>query len=110
MTVRVLPLAQSDFVPLAETDIYVAAAPTIIDKCNSASVLAGVVTLRIVPSGIGVSTTAHQQAKHQFVVDDSYTWPEIVGQVLAVGDRISASCTVASAVTLRLSGRQVTND
>jgi hypothetical protein len=109
MTVRVLPLAQSDFVPIAETDIYVAAAPTIIDKCNSASVLAGVVTLRIVPSG-SASLANHQQAKHQFVVDDGYTWPEIVGQILATGDRITASATVATAVTLRLSGRQVTND
>lgn len=109
MTVRVLPLAQSVFVPTVETDIYIATASTIIDKCNSASILAGVVTLRIVPSA-GVSATSHQQAKRQFVVDDTYTWPEIVGQVLATGDRITAICTVASAVTLRLSGRQVTNN
>lgn len=107
MTVRVLPLAQSAFVPTAETDIYVATASTIIDKCNSASVLAGVVTLRIVPFG-GVASTSHQQARRQFVIDDTYTWPEIVGQVLATGDRITAICTVASAVTLRVSGRQVT--
>lgn len=100
-------LDQSAYIPNAEAAIFVATVKTIIDKCNSSAVLAGVATLRIVESG-GTPGDEHRQAKKTFVADDSYSWPEIVGQTLEPGDSLRAVCTVASAVTLRVSGRQVT--
>jgi hypothetical protein len=107
MTVRVTPLAQSAFINNVEADVYVAPVTTIIDACKSAAVLAGTVTLRIVQSG-GASGNQHIQGWKQFAVNETYTWPELAGQVLATGDKITAVCNTASAVTLRLSGRQVT--
>ncbi len=100
-------LFQSDFVPNAETALVTAAQKTIIDKCNSSSVLAGTITLRIVPAA-GTPGNQHQQASKVFNIADTYTWPEIVGQTLEAGDSIRAVCTVASAVTIRISGRLVT--
>jgi len=100
-------LDQSAFIANAEAEVFAATVKTIIDKCNSSAVLAGVATLRIVQSG-GTPGNEHQQAKKTFVADDSYSWPEIVGQTLEPGDSLRAVCTVASAVTLRVSGRQIT--
>ena len=107
MTAKTLPLRQSDYVANAEADLFTATNTTIIDKCASSAILAGVVTLRIVPAS-GTPGSQHQQAKKTFNVDESYTWPEIVGQTLLSGDKIRGVCTVASAVTLRLSGREIT--
>lgn len=100
-------LDQSDYVANAEAEVFAATVKTIIDKCNSIAELAGVVSLRIVESG-GTPGAKHRQAKKSFVIDDSYQWPEIVGQTLEPGDSLRAVCTVANAVTLRVSGRQVT--
>lgn len=107
MTVIVAPLAQSAFISNAEADVFVAGVTTIIDSCKSAAVLAGAVTLRIVPSG-GTSGPEHTQGVKQFAVNETYTWPEVVGQILAAGDKLTAVCTVASAVTIRVSGRTAT--
>ena len=100
-------LRQSDFIPAAEAAMYTALGKTIIDKCSSSAVLAGSVTVRIVESG-GTSATKHQQAKKTFLADDSYTWPELVGQTLETGDVIYAAASAANAITLRISGRKVT--
>ena len=108
MTVQTTPLRQSDFVANAEADVYVATSKTLIDKCSSSAVLAGTVTLRVVENA-GTSGTKHQQGKKAFLADESYTWPEIVGQTMNPGDKITGVCTVASAVTLRISGRLISS-
>jgi hypothetical protein len=100
-------LDQSAFIANAEAEVFAASVKTIIDKCNSSAILAGVATLRIVQSG-GTPGNEHQQAKKTFVADDSYSWPEIVGQTLEPGDSLRAVCTVSNAVTLRVSGRLLT--
>lgn len=107
MSVTVTPLAQSAYISNSESDVYVAPVTTILDACKSAGVLASNVTLRIVPKA-GTSGPQHTQAYKAFAVNETYMWPEIVGQVLAEGDKLTAVCSVASAVTIRLSGRQVT--
>lgn len=107
MTVTTKTLRQSAYVPSAEADLFVATQKTIIDKCQSTAVLAGNVTLRIVQSG-GTPGDEHRQAYKAFNIADSYSWPEIVGQTLEVGDSIRGVSTIASAVTLRLSGREIT--
>ncbi len=107
MTAQTKPLRQSDYVANAEADLFVATNTTIIDKCASSAIAAGIVTLRIVQAA-GTPGNQHQQAKKTFAVDEAYTWPEIVGQTLGAGDKIRGVCSVASAVTLRLSGREIT--
>jgi len=108
MTVQTTALRQSDFVASVESDVYVATTKTLIDKCSSSAVLGATVTLRIVESA-GSSGPKHQQGKKTFLADESYTWPEIVGQTLNPGDKITGVCTVASAVTLRISGRLISS-
>ena len=107
MSVTTKALKESAFIANAEANVFVATQKTIIDKCNSSAVLAGNVTLRIVESG-GTPGTSHQQAYKAFNLNDGYSWPEIVGQTLEVGDAIRGVCSVASAVTIRISGREIT--
>ncbi len=99
-------LLQSDFVPDSQTALFTAGQKVIVDKCNSSSILAGTVTLRIVPAS-ATAGNQHQQASKVFNPADTYTWPEIVGQTLEAGDAIWGVCSVASAVTLRISGRLI---
>jgi hypothetical protein len=107
MTATTKALRQSAFIPNVEGDMFIATQKTIIDKCNSSAVLAGNVTLRIVQSG-GTPGDEHRQAHKAVNISENYSWPEIVGQTLEVGDSIRGVCSVASAVTLRLSGREIT--
>lgn len=107
MTAATKALRQSAYIANAEGDLFTATQKTIIDKCNSSAVLAGNATLRIVQAG-GTPGDEHRQAYKAFNINDGYSWPEIVGQTLEVGDKIRGVCTVASAVTLRLSGREIT--
>lgn len=107
MSTKTRCLAESAYVPNAEADIFVATVKTIIDKCSSVAVLAGNVTLRIVESG-GAPADSHRQGYKAFAINDEHVWPSMVGQTLNVGDKIRGVCTVATAVTLRISGREIT--
>lgn len=42
------------------------------------------------------------------VPDETYLCPELIGQVLGPGDFISTTASAATALTLRISGREVT--
>lgn len=44
----------------------------------------------------------------QIAPGESYTFPELVGQILADGSIISTYATAASAITIRCSGREIT--
>lgn len=106
MSVTAKTLRESAYVANAEGDLFVATQKTIIDKCSSVGVLAGNVTLRIVQPA-GTPGDEHRQGYKAFAANDVYSWPEIVGQVLEPGAKIRGVCSVASAVTLRLSGREI---
>ena len=107
MTVTTKALRQSAYIANAEGDLFTATQKTVIDKCSSVAVLAGNVNLRIIESG-GTPGDQHRQAYKVLNINDGYSWPELVGQTLEVGDKIRGVCTVASAVTLRISGREIT--
>jgi hypothetical protein len=64
-------------------------------------------SVNIVPSG-GTASTANLMEKKTFAIGDTHTFPGVVGHVLEVGDFISVVASVASAVSLRISGRKVT--
>jgi hypothetical protein len=112
MTVTVKVLHQGVQVALApaETTVYTAPASTrtIIDKLTVLNIGAApaVIALYIVPSGL-TTDPVYGVAKKTIAVDETYTFPEIVGHILAPGDFIIATSST-NFTGLRASGREVT--
>lgn len=110
MTVTARCLVESKFIEAAETGQYTATVRTIIDKCTITPPVSTAtnVTIKIIPSGgtAGASNVLFA-AKTMTTSDPTYTCPEIVGHILNPGDIISTLSTVASSVSLRISGREV---
>jgi len=94
----------------AQTTQFTATVRTILDKITSTnhSGAPATVTLYKVPSGGAAGVSNLVKAK-TFAAGEAYTWPELVGHTLNVGDFISGICTVATAVNLSVSGRENTN-
>lgn len=110
MTVTAKCLVESKFIEAVETSQYTASVRTIIDKCTLAAPVSTntSVTLKIVPSGgTAGGSNIVMAAKVMTTSDPTYTCPEIVGHILNPGDIISTLSTVASSVSLRISGREV---
>lgn len=94
--------------PAAETPIVaVASGRVILDKLTSYGVAAADVTLRILPAS-GTAGASNILAKKTFAIGESYTWPEIAGHTLQIGESLSALASVVDSVNLRVSGRVVT--
>jgi hypothetical protein len=51
---------------------------------------------------------AYYIAKRTLAAYETYTWPEVVGQILAAGDYVSAIASNATGVNFRMSGREIT--
>lgn len=86
------------------------ASKVVIDKATVTNTSAGNITVSV--NLVTVSTTA---AASNLVVDarvlaenETYTLPELIGQVLGAGDFISTLCDTATAATFRVSGREIT--
>jgi hypothetical protein len=104
-------LVQSQFAAMAETNQYVAGTGTrtYIDAVTATNVSAANATLTIslVPAA-GAAGAANRMVVKTLAQNESYRFPEIIGQVLSAGDFISTSASAASAITLRISGREMT--
>lgn len=104
-------LVSSKYAANAATTEYTAASGmrTIIDKFTGYNGTAGSVSLsvNIVPSG---STAAASNLKvvKSVSTGETYTFPELVGQVLNPGDFLSVVCSAANSIVIRVSGREVT--
>lgn len=110
MSVNAKVLFESAFAPTVETTVYPAAARTLIDKFTGTNQLGGgpyTLTVKLVPAA-GTAGAGHTIVVKSIAVAETYTFPELVGHVLEVGDFISVICGTASAVVIRASGRQVT--
>jgi hypothetical protein len=112
MTVIAKPLFESVFAAAADTTQYTApgGVRTIIDKftaCNN-DVAARTITINIVASGGAVGAANQVVKTKSLAAGETYTFPEIVGHVLAPGDFISTNASVAGVVAVRSSGREVT--
>jgi len=111
MTVTAKAIIQSLQAAAANTTQYTAPASTrtIIDKFTGTNTTGAPATLTInlVNSGgaVGVSNQIVQKA---LAAGETYTFPEVVGHVLNPGDFISTNDSVALAITIRASGREVT--
>lgn len=112
MAVSVKPLVPSKFAENAQTTQYVAPTGTraVIDKATVTNTTATTATFSANLVGNGGSA-----ADSNLVIDtraiaagECYTCPELVGHILAPGDFISTLAGTATALMLRISGREVT--
>ena len=110
MTVTVKVLIPAKQAENAQTAQYTATnCKAIIDKFTVTNTTAGNVTfsVNLVTSGsAGVSNLILDT--RSIAPDETYTCPELVGQVLESGNFISTIASAATSLTIRASGREIT--
>jgi hypothetical protein len=111
MTVTVKNLVPSKDVANSQTTQYTAAGvTTIIDKFTATNYSATAATISVnlvtVSGSAGNSNLITKTKTLQ--PSEVYTFPELVGQVLNPGDFISTIAGTATAINMRVSGREVT--
>ena len=81
----------------------------IIDKFTATNTTAGNVTIsvNIVASGGSASASNLIVDTRSIAPDETYTFPELVGQVLDSGNLISTIASAAASLTIRASGREI---
>ena len=111
MTVTVKVLVPAKFAENSQTTQYTATGVTaIIDKFTATNISASAATI-----SVNLVTTAGSAGNTNLITktktlqaSEVYTFPELVGQVLSIGDFISTIAGTASAINIRVSGREVT--
>jgi len=111
MTVTVKVLVPAKNVENSQTTQYTATGVTaIIDKFTATNYSASAATISVnlvtVAGSAGNSNLITKTKTLQ--ASEVYTFPELVGQVLGVGDFISTIAGTATAINMRVSGREVT--
>ena len=83
---------------------------TIIDKFTATNTTAGNVTISVnlVTSGGVPDVTNLIVDTRSLAPDETYTFPELVGQVLEPNGFISTIASAATSLTIRASGREIT--
>jgi hypothetical protein len=111
MTVTVKVLIPAKTAEATQTTQYTAnGVTTIIDKFTATNYSASAATI-----SVNLVTAAGSAGNDNLIVktktlqaSETYTFPEIVGQVLSPGAFISTIAGTASAINIRASGREVT--
>jgi hypothetical protein len=82
----------------------------IIDKATvtNTDIVNRTFSVNLVPSGGSASNTNLVIDTRAVFPDETYLCPELIGQVLGPGDFISTVASSANALSLRISGREVT--
>jgi len=111
MTVTVKVLVPAKIVENSQTTQYTATGVTaIIDKFTATNYTATAATISVnlvtVSGSAGNSNLITKTKTLQ--ASEVYTFPELVGQVLGIGDFISTIAGTATAINMRVSGREVT--
>lgn len=111
MTVTVRVLVPAKTVEATQTTQYTSTGVTsIIDKFTATNYSAAAATISVnlvTVSGSAGNLNLITKTK-TLQPAEVYTFPELVGQVLGVGDFISTIAGTASAINMRVSGREVT--
>lgn len=111
MTVTVKVLVPAKYAENAQTTQYTANGVTaILDKFTATNISASAATISVnlvTTAGAAGSTNLITKTK-ALQPNEVYTFPELVGQVLGSGDFISTIAGTASAINIRVSGREVT--
>ncbi len=112
MTTVFKPLVAAKYAENAQTTQYTAptATRTLIDKATVTNVSgsSATFTCNIVPSGSTASASNIIIQTRAIADGECYTCPELVGQAIEPGGFISTMAGTASALVLRISGREVT--
>ena len=111
MSVSVKTLIDAKQAENAQTTQYTAVnCKTIIDKFTATNTSAVNVTLSVNLVGSGGSPGVSNLIvdTRTAAPDETYTFPELVGQVLEPGDFISTLAGAATSLTIRASGREIT--
>lgn len=111
MTVTVKNIVPAKTVEATQTTQYTAnGVTTIIDKFTATNFSGAAATI-----SVNLVTTADSAGNSNLITktktlqpSEVYTFPELVGQVLNNGDFISTVAGTASAINMRVSGREVT--
>lgn len=86
-----------------KADIYTCKATNVHASANV------VFSVHIVPSS-GSATAANRLLdERQIAPGESYLCPEITGELLANGDMIYTNCDTANAISMRISGAEITS-
>ena len=111
MTVNVKVLIPAKTAEAAQTTQYTATGvTTIIDKFTATnySASAATISVNLVTTGGAAGNVNLITKTKTLQAGEVYTFPELVGQVLNPGDFISTIAGTASAINMRVSGREVT--
>lgn len=112
MTVTVRVLVPPLQLAVAATTQYTAPTGTrvIIDKATvtNTDTANRTFSVNLVTSGGSASNSNLVIDTRAVVPDETYTCPELVGHVLEPGGFISTTASAATALTLRISGREIT--
>ena len=111
MTVQVKVLVPAKTVENTQTTQYTASGvTTIIDKFTATnySASAATISVNLVTSSFSAGNNNLITKTKTLQPAEVYTFPELVGQVLGNGDFISTIAGTASAINMRVSGREVT--
>lgn len=112
MTVSAVVLIPAKTAENTQTTQYTSTGlTTIIDKFTATNYTTSPATL-----SVNIVTVSGSASDDNLIVDaktlqagETYTFPEVVGQILRAGDFISTIAGTASAVNIRASGRQITS-
>ena len=111
MTVTVKVLVPAKIVENSQTTQYTATGVTaIIDKFTATNYSGSAATISVnlvTVSGSAGNLNLITKTK-TLQASEVYTFPELVGQVLGIGDFISTIAGTATAINMRVSGREVT--
>jgi hypothetical protein len=111
MTVTVKVLVPAKYAEATQTTQYTSTnVTTIIDKFTATNISGSVATISVnlVTAADTAGNTNLITKTKSLQASEVYTFPELVGQVLGVSDFISTIAGTASAINIRVSGRQVT--
>ena len=111
MTVIVKNIVPAKTVENAQTTQYTAnGVTTIIDKFTATnySATAATISVNLVTVSFSAGNSNLITKTKALQPSEVYTFPELVGQVLNPGDFISTIAGTASAINMRVSGREVT--
>jgi hypothetical protein len=111
MTVTVRVLVPAKFAEATQVTQYTANGLTaLVDKFTATNISASAATISVnlvTNAGSAGNTNLITKTK-TLQASEVYTFPELVGQVLGNGDFISTIAGTASAINIRVSGREVT--
>lgn len=111
MAVTVVPLISAKLAENTQTTQYTAVnCTTIVDKFTATNTSLANVTfsVNIVTNGGTAGGTNLIVKTRTIAPNETYTFPELVGQVLSPGAFISTIAGTASAIVIRASGREIT--